>query len=323
MNLRDIPARRAGQIHRRAARVHQQRQRQQLQVPMANNNQLYSDLKHIQVSPFTGASHENGRVWFEVFINKIECFNIPNARRVPLLKALLADKALTWWRSLPQAAQGDFNQLHELFLEEYVTGSNFTRMARKASFFDAKQAEGESVTDFYHRLLNSAAGLQIPDEDLLTKFVIGLVLPIHREVAPHRPQTLREAKERALDAEQLSARVSQTVPQQHFVQYNTVQNSDSQIHNLTKGLEALALKVEKLSERPRYSHPPRPSFANSRRQSFVRHPQLPHAPHSNFPQQRSGFSNPSWRPNGPPPRPQCFRCGRIGHIARQCVNTLN
>ena len=50
MNLRDIPARRAGQIHRRAARVHQQRQRQQLQVPMANNNQLYSDLKHIQVT---------------------------------------------------------------------------------------------------------------------------------------------------------------------------------------------------------------------------------------------------------------------------------
>lgn len=257
---------------------------------MAQPEDIYRDLKHVAVSVFNGT--ENAAAWLELFDTRVALYQIPNARALPLLKALLTGRALQWYNTLPAATQAAYLLLREAFRREFVTGSAFSQMTKKAALYQSKQAIGESVGEFLTRLQSQAAVVEAQEEHIYMLFLSGLRPEIQERVSlplqSNPNPTLRVAREMAEAAETM-------LQPRPGVMFNTIQSTPSALDILVQELKKLNTTVENqqvqlsaLASRPTGPPP-----------GFPRGPQPPR-----FPTDRPF---------------RCFKCNGLWHRARDCM----
>lgn len=153
---------------------------------------LYTDLKHLQAPVFTGAPHEDASAWIALIENRIEAYDIPNARATPLFRLLLSGSALLWYRSLTEAVQADWNLLRQQFKVFYISGGPLRRGQKLSNFNRAEQGES-TVRQFFENLQRLAAGLGLDQAAVKTQFLAGLHESIRDQITLLQPPTLADA----------------------------------------------------------------------------------------------------------------------------------
>lgn len=158
--------------------------------------QLYTDLKRLQVSVFSGYSHEDAVTWIQSLTNRVEAYAIPQDRCLGVFRLLLSGVALQWYQALPAGTRGNWQNLVGAFNTHYVTGGELRQGQRLAEFNRAEQND-LSARQFFELLQTKSIGLNIEANVFKSQFIAGLNPSIRDQIILLQPETLTRALEMA------------------------------------------------------------------------------------------------------------------------------
>jgi hypothetical protein len=225
------------------------------------------------------------------------------------------------------------------FLKEYKI--NTPRSTLEAQFSDCKQRRYESVTEFYHRLLNTSHRLEVAtpkpegadatvfsamwEDRRVSRFLAGLKPELRRALIGREPKTLQEARNMALSAEEVETSATQDQDRSVAFLY-TDEGHHSRISRLQQ--EELALMEARVAAM-RLSSAPVEGVQQRQQQRgrFWRD-----RPRSKSPRRAVQFHSDGARVQDTScflcreeghwisecPLQMCGRCGEKGHLPRSC-----
>lgn len=131
-----------------------------------------------KTKPFTGTHGQNWNQWISRF--EVQTATFSDADRIQCLSALLEEKALDSYASLPEKDKASYARIKESLAARY--GTDVGILQAQAELAGAMQGPGESVADFADRirLLGRAAYPKVGDGDvsvqsnLTSRFLCGL-----------------------------------------------------------------------------------------------------------------------------------------------------
>ena len=254
---------------------------------------------------FSGYPRENGAKFlkeFESFSTLHELDEDDEARKLAAFHLHLQGPALAWYNSLNP--ETDWDTVSNLFTEKYVNigWQHPSVIVESETFQNMTLGSHQDIEDFYCQILEKGKILSKPDEEIMFKFINGLLEKLAFYVRSSQPADIAEALSLAKAGEAYKYRVHG----EHNVAAARAANDD--ISDLKKQMGELTNLVQKLS------------YGQSKQ----------HAPNYNQPRQYAPNYNqsrqyaPTYNQYGTKPQvlsPSsivCHNCNSQGHIKRVC-----
>ncbi|GET04678.1 hypothetical protein RCL_jg8074.t1 [Rhizophagus clarus] len=274
--------------------------------------------KIVEVPPFYGNDTEDPNEWIDIFIQAHTTNGWADDRRVALAAGHLKEAAYDWYQNdktnITQWEGNPANSFKERLIAYFATPARKNQWARELQ--GVKQKEGESMEDYsrrFRKLLNRATtGNVLADQHQVNYFINGLSPIYVSQVVLASPATLAAAIERAKLVESgvkytlLNVMPKEEAPipstSQSVVAPAPVPPPVTQVENslkneldaLTKQMQQLSINYANLSAS--VTRTPRFNQSNNR---------TPRPENINRPRNKREVT--------------CFKCGKLGHYARECT----
>ena len=142
-------------------------------------------------SQFRGTAQEDAEKWMRHLIIYSEYRGYEEAKKLALIKVLLADGAATWLDSQPEAVTGTFDALKTAFLTRYSTPV-FMRFKGAKELFNMKQQPNQTADDFVAQMRHAAKLVEADEKMLLYAVLNGLRAEVASFVTQRQPQDVKE-----------------------------------------------------------------------------------------------------------------------------------
>ena len=225
------------------------------------------------------------------FIGQFERYcrlnNVADELQALLFTTYLGQQPLQFYEGLDAPSRANYGRLRARFLAEYNPENR--KFHRRQRLNRRKMKDTESVQEYYHAILTEARKLEYPEESILQLFVEGLRPKIKKYVILQAPNTLEaaytnaQAKESAIDS-----------------------SAEDESTTTKKLLPVLNTLVQNLSDSR--NSKPKLNFAKSE---------------GEFEMQKVKQRLNRLEQTRQPMPITCYRCGKPGHMARECRNNRN
>lgn len=286
----------------------------------------------MKVPIFSGRG-ENVVNWVADIKEYFNISNIPKHKWAISIAGTLEGAAKRFYRTLSHQVTGDLEQTLAALENHFQKDTKKHYLKR----LNIMQTSTQSVEEFADDMEVRLADANILDEDTkVIHFVDKLRPDLNREVLKLNSQTLEEAIQNAKNVEESILKYGTDNVQIASVVGMTMKNMAAELAAAKQKTEELEEKLTALNSRD-YSHQ-----QNSRQQQQRTHP-APQRPryHNNAPRQQSynyrrNEQQPTYHNQGQAHYPadgvykrlshfkgECYRCGKQGHMARDCYTHLN
>lgn len=127
---------------------------------------------------FNGYPQENAKRFFSEFESFATLHNLEldEKRRIAAFHLNLKGPALSWFNSLSEVARKSWETINVLFKEKYVNVNwqSATVIMESELFQNLSLSPGQTIEDYYSKVVEKGQILQKPTHELLAKFVSGL-----------------------------------------------------------------------------------------------------------------------------------------------------
>lgn len=137
--------------------------------------------------------------------------NKQNDKMISIFHLHLDGPARTWFEGLQDYAKNTWATLQQTFQDKYMKFFAPKHMIETEIFHNTKLLQGQTLEDFHSKLLEKALKLEIPEADILLRFMTGLPEKLCFFVRVSQPANHNEALETALMGEACGYRKHETL----------------------------------------------------------------------------------------------------------------
>ena len=143
----------------------------------------------IHPTPFTGTAADNILDWLKNF-DQMAAHNVWNdQKQLKVISVYLKDTALNFYRSLPDQTKTDMNLLKAALRDHYHTQDRLYDMRVKLH----ELRQGSSLEKNINELDNLARYLELPEQQKIHYFLLGLTPKLKQALHIRQPQTYDDA----------------------------------------------------------------------------------------------------------------------------------
>ena len=276
--------------------------------------------------PFSGTATEDAAIWirrYKMYMSLKNWDEVQGAKTMPLL---LRGAAAGWYDSLPQQAKTSFSELQKAFEERYLPHPAM-RWANLEAFNARRQGSTESVDDFVQDMQRRGSELRKGDQEVMETVIRGFQDHIRQFVIEREPQNLTKALHLAKLAESIRrpANVQDNKAELALLsaQIEKLQQNFSVALTTMQTAQATAPTQQPSTQQTQYQptrgwQQPEPLLQQPRQ--FTQRQVRPFTQRNTPPGGYSRRGQPRQPARYGAPMQQCFRCGALDHLGRDCTH---
>ena len=277
-----------------------QRHRSTQSVPPAAEHQVQPKMAtaiQVQYEAYDGQDLLKAAGWLKNLERSMSVNELAEEKKLEMLALKLTGFARQWFEALPDASKDTYAHAVEAFKGYFkITPANSIPLRRE--LYALRQTESQTGRQFAQEVLKKARGLQLPDSDLITIILGGLLPSISILVQTADPKTVMDLM--ALPA-------CQTVPQESG---QTMPPWAEELRNELKALTIASATVN-THRQPPIQPRQQQHYQQQQQQQQQQQPCLGCGKYLNFPRHKYCY-------NCPARNVTCHNCGKLGHFSQLC-----
>jgi len=241
---------------------------------------------------FSGLAEENG----QDFIKRLEQYarynNIEGERKAQLFAILLRGLASDWYDTLDVNTKTDYDLLKQSFMQHFQSQS--IQFLNQQKLEAHKLEEGQSIETYIDTVMKMSNNLNLSENEKKMALLRGLPTSIKADVIVHNPDNVINTIQRL-----------RLVHEGYTLKQQEKKNTDKRSYDLAS-LGAAVANIEKLIQRPAIQSVEKYESRDEIKKSH-------YAPIRPWGETIRNDRGPRYKFTG-----NCYYCGRVGHIARDC-----